>query len=468
MTPTKPTCTTNPSSEKTAVTVWFWAVIVGILALSGVRSSILYRQSEADSVRETDAASATERAIDDDEFVVTILPLEDSSADSIRGGRLTDPDPGDVRLLADTLGADDSIYLSLRKQGVSEIQIVLLNSAIETVFEAKKESKPGDSYELELGANGDILSFEYTPRLRPERPVVAEREDGQLLARRLLLPLERRLFAIEVDIDDNLSNSIGAAGESDRLTDQLADVIFGSVIDFHRQPRQGDRLGLVFEKLYKDDRFVRYDRVLLAHYSGEVVSKLAIYYEDPEGNSGYYNGSGKSLERMFLLKPLSFRRISSGFSKRRFHPILKKNVPHLGTDYAANTGTEVWTTAKGRVTFAGRKGGYGKMVEVDHANGYRTRYAHLSRIHVRKGQRVEKQQRLGLVGSSGRATGPHLHYELLRNGRHLNPVTVNRGREGPPLNEVYLHSFAARRDDLLALVDNAVPVGRSVVADGGR
>ena len=466
MTSTKRTCATNPSSAKTTATVWFWAILVGVLALSGVRSSILYRQSEAESVRQTDAI--TERGEFDDELVVTILPLEDSPADSARIDGLTAPDPEDVRLLAGTLGADDSIYLSLKKHGVAEMQIVLLNSAIEPVFDAKKESKPGDSYTLELGANGDILSFEYTPRLQPERPVVAEREEGQLLAQRLLLPLDRRLFAIEVDIDDNLSNSIGAAGEGDRLTDQLADVIFGSVIDFHRQPRQGDRLGLVFEKLYKDDRFVRYDRVLLAEYSGEVVSKLAIYYEDPEGNGGYYDGSGKSLERMFLLKPLSFRRISSGFSKRRFHPILKRNVPHLGTDYAASTGTEVWTTAKGRVAFAGRKGGYGKMVEVDHPNGYRTRYAHLSRIHVRKGQRVEKQQRLGLVGSSGRATGPHLHYELLRNGRHVNPVSVNRGRKGSPLNEVYLRRFAARRDDLLALVANAVPVSGTVVADRGQ
>ena len=443
---------------------WFWAVLVGIVGLSGLRSSILYRQSEAESAAypaESVAADHAERSNSGHDVTVLELRRESPAAEA---APVQVAGPRALRVVVDTIGADDSIYLSLKRHGVAESQMVLLNTAIIGSFDAKNESRPGDDYIISLDAEGAVVAFEYRPYARPERPLLVERVGERLVAQRLLLPLDRRLFAIEIGIEDNLSNSISDAGESDVLTDLLADVIFGSAIDFRKDPRKGDRIGLVFEKLYKDERFVRYDRVLLAKYDGQVVSRVAVHYEDPEGVGGYYDESGKSLERMFLYYPLSFRRISSNFTTKRFHPILKRNVPHLGIDYAANTGTVVWATARGRVAFAGRKGGYGKMVEIEHANGYRTRYAHLSRIQVRKGQRVEKQQSIGRVGTTGRSTGPHLHYELLKNGRHMNPRAVNTGREGKPVNDAYASSFAAHRNELFALVENAVPVNR-LVAD---
>ena len=160
---------------------------------------------------------------------------------------------------------------------------------------------------------------------------------------------------------------------------------------------------------------------------------------------------------MFLLSPLSYRRISSGFSHKRFHPILKRNMPHLGMDFAADKGTRVWATARGTVSYAGRKGGYGKLVEIEHPNGYRTRYAHLSRISVRKGQRVGKYKVVGRVGSTGLATGPHLHYELLRNGRHRNPAAVNREAKVTPLPENRKAHFFAHRDRLVARAAAAGP-----------
>ena len=452
--------TTVPATTSgSKASFWFWAILIAIVALSGLRSSILYRQSEAES------ASDPARSLivgagpygDSEDLDVTVVELRQGSpALEPPAADRTEPQP--VRAVVDTIGADDSIYLSLKRHGVAESQIVLLNAAISGIFDAKNESRPGDDYTVSLDTAGTIVTFEYRPYTRPEKPLVVERVNDRLFAERLQLPLDRRLFAIEVSIEDNLSNSISSAGEGDVLTDLLADVIFGSAIDFRKDPRKGDRIGLVFEKLYKDERFVRYDRVLLAKYTGNVVSKLAVHYQDPEGAGGYYDEAGKSLERMFLYYPLSFRRISSNFSKKRFHPILKRNVPHLGIDYAASTGTAVWSTARGRVAFAGRKGGYGKLVEIEHANGYRTRYAHLSRIHVRRGQKVEKQQSIGRVGTTGRSTGPHLHYELLKNGRHMNPRAVNTGREGKPVKESYASAFAAHRNELLNLVENAVPV----------
>ena len=245
------------------------------------------------------------------------------------------------------------------------------------------------------------------------------------------LPLERRVERLEVRIVDNLSNAISEAGESGALSDVIADDIFGAVIDFQRDPRRGDRLGIVFEKLYLDGDFVRYGHILLAQYEGERVTELAVRYAPAEEQDAYYNASGQSLGRMFVLKPLGVNRITSHFNRQRFHPVLKEQRPHLGTDYGAPTGTLVWTTARGKVAYADWKGGYGKLVEIVHPNGYRTRYAHLSKILVRKGQLVQQRDIIGKVGATGLATGPHLHYEIIKDGHHINPEHINKGRAVP-------------------------------------
>ncbi|HIG18704.1 MAG TPA: M23 family metallopeptidase, partial [Candidatus Handelsmanbacteria bacterium] len=256
--------------------------------------------------------------------------------------------------------------------------------------------------------------------------------------------------------------------EGGALTDFVVDYVFGSVIDFHRDARRGDRLGLVFTRRYLGSRFIRYGPVLLARYEGQVTSQLGIQYKDPIGIAEYYDANGTSLERLFLLKPMQFRRISSKFNRKRFHPILKRNMPHLGTDYAAAPGTDVWATARGLVTVAGRNGGYGKMVEIEHPNGYRTRYAHLSRILVRKGQRIRKRDLVGQVGSTGRATGPHLHYELIHNGSQIDPRSVNRGDEPRRLSSSYREAFEQRKRYLASLLDDSRHAPPQVVADAAR
>jgi murein DD-endopeptidase MepM/ murein hydrolase activator NlpD len=261
--------------------------------------------------------------------------------------------------------------------------------------------------------------------------------------------LETRQYIAEVYIEDNLTNAIRDAGEGDGLTDRLTENIFGSVIDFRTHPRKGDRIRVLFEKKYLEGRFIRYGSVLVADYAGQIVQQMAFHYTPPGGNGGYYDGEGKSLARMFLLYPLQFRGINSHFNRRRFHPVLKRPVPHLGTDYAASRGEPVHTTAIGTITHAGRKGSYGLLVEVEHPKGYRTRYAHLSKITVKKGQRVAQRQSIGRVGTTGRSTGPHLHYEIIKNGRHINPTSVNRGERGKSLDKKHLAQFRTHRDSLL-------------------
>ena len=359
------------------------------------------------------------------------------------------PPPEDsTRTIAAALSRGDSIDRLLKQHGFPSDQLKRLYEALYAVFDPA-QVKPGDYYEVAIDTSDAIRRFCYTPHRTPDRPIEVKLHDGQFVARQLQLPLERRVERLEVRIENNLSNAISKAGEGIALSDVLVDDVFGAVIDFQRDPRRGDRLGLVFEKLYMDGHFVRYGHILLARYEGERVTELAVRYAPAEGEAAYYNASGRSLGRMFVLKPLGVNRITSRFNRQRFHPILKKQRPHLGTDYGAPTGTLVWTTARGQVSFAGWKGGYGRLVEIVHANGYRTRYAHLSKILVREGQLVEQKEIIGKVGATGLATASHLHYEIIKNGHHINPERINEGHAVPTLADDLLPDFVHQRDALL-------------------
>ena len=413
--------------------IWFWGVLLSTLALMALRLGISSQHSAGPSLGEAVLAPAAEAAVRELPFV---------------GPRIPPPPDDPTRTIAAALRSGDSIDRSLKQHRVPSRQLKLLYEALYAVFDPA-QVKPGDCYEVAIDSSGVIRRFRYTPHRTPERPIEVELRDGQLVGRQLQLPLERRVERLEVRIEDNLSNAISAAGEGSALSDVLADDIFGAVIDFQRDPRRGDRLGVVFEKLYMDGSFIRYGHVLLARYEGERVTELGVRYGPAEEQDAYYNASGQSLGRMFVLKPLGVNRITSRFNRRRFHPIHKKQRPHLGTDYGAPTGTLVWTTAQGKVAYAGWKGGYGKLVEIVHANGYRTRYAHLSKILVRKDQLVQQKDLIGKVGATGLATGPHLHYEIIKNGRHINPEHINTGSVVPTLADDLLPDFVHKRDALL-------------------
>ena len=366
------------------------------------------------------------------------------------------PEPQRLRR---TLGNDDSIYQSLKRQPLSETQVVELIEAIKPVFNLRGDSRPLDRYTLVLDPAGEVQRFEYLPLREPERPLVVERQEGRLVGRRNVLPLEKRTEAIEVRIVDNMSNAIENAGEGQELTDQIADEVFGSVINFTKDLRRGDRLGIVCEKFYQNGHFIRYGQVLLAKYNGAEVAQVGVYYKDPEGRKSYYDGQGNSLKRMFMNYPVPLRGINSHFNAARFHPVLKMTRPHLGTDYAARQGTLVWASAGGKVVRAGWDGGgYGNMVEVDHGSGYRTRYGHLSKVSVRTGQRVDQKTPLGLVGATGLATGPHLHFEVIKNGKQINPEKINHDALGAPLPKNALADFAAQRDQYLSLLAGSTQV----------
>ena len=206
------------------------------------------------------------------------------------------------------------------------------------------------------------------------------------------------------------------------------DQVFQWEIDFSRQIRRGDRYRFAFERQVRPDGSMRSGHLIAAELTNRGTQYQALWFEPSgDGQSGYFGPDGRSVQRVFLLRPLEFRRISSRFTNSRFHPILKTWRSHQGVDYAAASGTEVLATADGVVTHRGRLGALGNAVAIRHPNGFITRYGHMSRFKadVRTGTRVRQGDVIGYVGMTGLATGPHLHYELWRGGRPLDPLGVN-------------------------------------------
>jgi murein DD-endopeptidase MepM/ murein hydrolase activator NlpD len=226
------------------------------------------------------------------------------------------------------------------------------------------------------------------------------------------------------------------SGLPDGVAGQLFE-IFSADIDFHRQLRQGDTFSVVYEALTADDEPVAWNegagRVAAAEFVNGGKSYQAVWFTAADGRGGYYGVDGRSKRRTFLASPMEFSRVTSGFAMR-MHPLMQTWRQHNGVDYGAPLGTPVRAVGDGLVDFAGWRNGYGNVVELQHGNSRSTLYAHLSRIDVRKGQRAEQGQRLGAVGRTGWATGPHLHFEFRVGGRHQDPLRVAKASETVPLD----------------------------------
>jgi murein DD-endopeptidase MepM/ murein hydrolase activator NlpD len=250
--------------------------------------------------------------------------------------------------------------------------------------------------------------------------------------------------ALDVSIPDSVLPPL----QRPELLWDLADGVFGWVIDFTRDNYDGDRFMVLYERLTSRQGDVRFGRVLAAKIESRGVEHAAYVMPDPDGRNAYYDAEGRSLKRAFRLYPVpSFKYISSGFSHSRFHPVLKTRRPHLGVDYAASRGTPIVATGDGVISRAGRWGGYGIMVAIRHPKDIETRYAHMRRLApgVAPGMRVHQGQIIGEVGMSGLANAPHVHYEFLKNGAHVNPGSAARFGQGEPIAPERRTEFEALR-----------------------
>ena len=250
-----------------------------------------------------------------------------------------------------------------------------------------------------------------------------------------------KLTAVRTTINRSLYLDGKAIGLSDKTLMQLTS-IFAWDIDFSQDMRAGDTFSLIYEVLFHEGEILGEGRILAAEFTNRGKTIRAILNIDDLGHESYFSGNGNAMHKAFLRNPVHFSRISSKFNLNRKHPILNKIRAHKGVDYAAPTGTEIKSTADGKISFLGTKGGYGNTIEIEHGGKYSTLYAHLSKFsrRLKIGTLVKQGEVIGEVGQSGLATGPHLHYEFRINGLHINPLTVKLP-QAQPIESRYLRQF---------------------------
>jgi murein DD-endopeptidase MepM/ murein hydrolase activator NlpD len=238
------------------------------------------------------------------------------------------------------------------------------------------------------------------------------------------------------------------AGLSDALILDIAE-IFAWTIDFATQVQQGDSFRVLYEQRLRDGSSAGHGNILAAEFVNNGRSHVAYLFADADGKTQYYDADGNSLIKQFLRAPLAYNRISSGFTNSRFHPTLGRNTPHRAIDYAAPMGTPIMSVGDGTVVFAGWGGGYGNFVKIRHNSTYQTHYAHLSRFAtgLSVGDTVAQGQVIGYVGSTGYSTGPHLHYEIQKNGELVNPLEIELPA-GDPVSEDKRDAFFVQKEKL--------------------
>jgi len=323
-------------------------------------------------------------------------------------------------------------------------QVARLVAAARPVYDLARITA-GRQFGITLGPDGLFRAFSYA--IDELRTLQVAESEGRLLARVTSREYETRTCVVSGAIESSLFGAVEDAGEGDQLALDIAD-IFAWDVDFHTELQRGDRFRVVVEKQYLDGSLARYGHVLAAEFvrGGRVLQAVRFA---GGGADGYYDPSGRPLRKAFLRSPLRFTRISSRFSRSRLHPILGVYRPHLGVDYAAPAGTPVLAAGDGVVSAAGWQGGYGRTVRVRHPNGYETLYGHLSQIAVRPGQRVVQGQRIGAVGATGLATGPHLDYRMSQNGRFVDPLRL-KSPQAEPIARSQRKAFEAECTALLA------------------
>ncbi len=282
---------------------------------------------------------------------------------------------------------------------------------------------PGKIIHAQTTASGKLLALRYFPGGKKHLSI--KKTNGTFKEDKSPLNIETHIKMKSGVINSSLFAATDGANVPDSVATQIAE-IFAYDIDFNRDLRKKDRFKVVYELRYNNGELTGVGRVLAAEFINKGKTHQAVYFEANNKEKGYYTPDGKNLRRAFLRSPLKFSRISSGFTRSRFHPVLKKWRAHKGIDYAARKGTPVRATANGMVAVSTRNRGYGKYIILKHRGRYSTVYAHLSRFAkgLRKGKRINQGDIIGYVGSTGLATGPHLHYEFRVKGIQRNPLRV--------------------------------------------
>ena len=319
-------------------------------------------------------------------------------------------------------------FSALLKEYLSTQQIHELATQSRDTFPLSK-LRAGQSYSLSL--EDDRLVCILYEIDREMQLSIRCGEDGFDIEK-LPIPYTVQTEVVRGTINSSLFDAIATSGEAAELAIALAD-IFAWDIDFIRDLQDGDHFSALVEKRYRDGKLAGYGRIMAAEFYNNGKTFQAILFKDGEQTAGYYTPGGESLRKAFLKAPLNFSRISSGYTKRRYHPVLQIWKPHLAIDYAAPTGTPIRTVGDGTVIKKGYDRANGNLVRIRHSNGYETSYIHMSKYAkgMKVGRRVAQGEVIGYVGSTGIATGPHLDFRMYKNGQPINPGKIQSIASAP-------------------------------------
>ena len=344
----------------------------------------------------------------------------------------------------------DSLYSIFKSNG---FPLADLATIVKSGDDARRLTRlvPGQRLDFHLEADNGVAML--THYLDDTRTLHVRRNGVGYDSKLVDVPLDRHLAAAAGTIDASLFVAGQRAGLSNKVIMQMVE-IFGWDVDFALDIRAGDRFAVVYEELYKNGEKLKDGNILVAMFTNQGRSTRIVRYDYPDGRSAYFTPEGVSIRKAFLRSPVNYTRITSRFSRSRRHPKLHQFRAHRGVDYAAARGTPIKAAGDARVEFIGYKGGYGKTIVLRHGAVYTTLYAHMSRFarKLRRGQRVSQGQTIGYIGSTGLATGPHLHYEFRLRGVHRNPLRVKLPRAAP-IEKQYVQDFLVKTRDLVARLD---------------
>ena len=374
------------------------------------------------------------------------------------GTGATRPAEHPVKTIRATIKPGDTAS-SLFGSLLDQQQLHLLTGQCRTVFPLRQLAVD-QPYQLTVN-NGAFERFAYDIN-SDEQLIIVRSADGFSVTRS---PIDYTVepVVLQGTIDSSLFQAVLEAGGSDGMAVQLAD-IFAWDIDFFHDVQVGDSFKAVVEKRYRDGVPAGDGRILAAHFTVQNQTNTAFYFKDGARMPGYYDQQGRSLRKAFLKAPLSFSRISSGFTMRRRHPVTKQVKPHPAIDYAAPSGTPIHTVGNGTVLVAASNRSNGKYVTIRHPNGWTTMYNHLSRFGkgIKRGATVQQGQRIGYVGSTGLSTGPHLDFRMYRGGVAVNPLTI-KSPPARPVSKPQLAAFKAMVAERTALLENGGAARRAAV-----
>ncbi len=473
----------KPARGQIARRLTLAAVMLLLLA-----AGFVFLISTPDQSPETDSIEATEQSEKPEQKRILPLPLPGQSkntneqsapalqsisfikqAVAVESEPALAPDPPPVSEAPETepetstltyeIKSGDSLASIFKKHDLSAN---LLHRIVHSSDIAKHltDIRPGEILHIDLDEDKNFLGLRLV-QSKIRSLEISAIDDG-FRAIELNRDVEVRTNHVSGTIENSFYSAAKEAGLSEKLIMQMAG-IFGWDIDFALEIRSGDRFTVIFQEDYLDGEKLRDGSILAAEFVNRGRSYRALLYTDDSGRSDYYSPDGRSMRKAFLRAPVDFRRISSRFTRERYHPVLGKKRPHRGVDYAAKIGTPVKAAGDGKVIYRGKKGGYGNTVIVKHGQTYTTLYAHLSRYNkkARKGNKVKQGQIIGYVGRTGLATGPHLHYEFRVNGVHRNPLTVKLPA-AEPIAKQYRNDFELKIQPLLSKLDL---INRTLVAN---